>query len=214
MGTEENVHPKWGRFKPQNRFNFDQVPLPFAVNLKDTYVKVGSKRVWVAQNTCGMDKRFCSLLLCFRPAKGQPKPTIIFRGRGKRISAVEKASRDNRVNVMFQEKAWADRPVMLEWAEKYFCPYIINEVNGGVNSGEECVAFCDDLDSHLTPDFLGLLRAVGCFRFLYPPNCSIEVQAVVDAGLGSNTKYLPWPGKSLNSGLRLGITSIDGKMAH
>ena len=72
---------------------------------------------------------------------------------------------------------------------------------GGVNSGEECVAFCDNLDSHLTPDFLGLLRAVGCFRFLYLPNCSTEVQAV-DAGLGSNTKYLV--GKEFEQWLEIG----------
>ena len=48
---------------------------------------------------------------------------------------------------------------------------------------EECVLFLDNLDSHLTPEFLAGLRAANCFRFLFPPNRTDEVQTV-DAGLG------------------------------
>ena len=59
----------------------------------------------------GMTKRFCTLHLAFRAEGTQPKPTIIFRGQGKRLSQLEKEAWDPRVIVMFQKKVWADRQV-------------------------------------------------------------------------------------------------------
>ena len=69
---------KWGRFKRNSRYNKDQVPLPFLVSLSDTYEEQGAKEVWIKQNQAGLDKRFCSLELCFRPGPEQMKPWIVF----------------------------------------------------------------------------------------------------------------------------------------
>ena len=43
------------------------------------------------------------------------RPTVIFRGKGLRISAKEKQSYDRRVKVMYQGKAWCDQEIMKEW---------------------------------------------------------------------------------------------------
>ena len=107
LGTKRDA--KWGRFPPTSRFNGDQVPLPFVCEQNETYEQVGTDRVWIRQMEEGMSKRFCTLQLCFRPEGSQPKPTIIFRGLGKKISMVEQAAWDTRVHIMFQQKAWADR---------------------------------------------------------------------------------------------------------
>ena len=44
-GRNESYDEKWGRFTPEQRFNVDQSPLPFALNSKRTYelVKRGDK---------------------------------------------------------------------------------------------------------------------------------------------------------------------------
>ena len=81
-----------GRFHRNNRYNKDQVPLPFVVSLSDTYEEKGTKEVWIKQNQAGLDKRFCSLELCFGPGTKQMKPGIVFLGKGTRISPVEKAT--------------------------------------------------------------------------------------------------------------------------
>ena len=146
--------PKWGRFKRTARYNVDQVPMPFVIDLKSTYEEKGKDEVWIRQNQAGLDKRFCTLQACFRPGPDQPKPTLVFRGQGLRISAVEKAAWDKRVNVMFQEKAWVDRKTCNEWAEKYFCPYVKEN-----HPNDESVLFCDNLDAQTQPEFMEKLRA-------------------------------------------------------
>ena len=45
-------------------------------------------------------------------------PTLIFRGKGFRMSKVEKSTWDKRVKVLFQEKAWYDENVMKCWNNK------------------------------------------------------------------------------------------------
>ena len=65
-------------------------------------------------------KRFCSLNVYFRPTGEQPKLAIIFRGKGKRLSAFEKASWDKDVDVYFQKNAWVDTEFCLDWSKKTF----------------------------------------------------------------------------------------------
>lgn len=38
---------KYGRWTPNNRYNIDQVTLPFVVDQKKTYDVTGNKQVWV-----------------------------------------------------------------------------------------------------------------------------------------------------------------------
>ena len=64
---------KWGRFKPHQRFNVDQVPLPFVLDKKTTYERPLSQnqKCWIAMPGSGLDKRQCTLQICFSP-EGNP----------------------------------------------------------------------------------------------------------------------------------------------
>ena len=90
---------KYGRWTPKNRYNIDQVPLPFVIDQDKTYDVTGNKHVWVSQPSSGLDKRQAMLQLCIRAEGDQHvKPAIVFRGKGKVLSA-EKAQYDQDVDV-------------------------------------------------------------------------------------------------------------------
>ena len=176
---------KWGRFLPNARFNADQVPLPFVCEQDQTYEEKGARRVWIRQMEEGMTKRFCTLHLCFRPEGPQMKPTIIFRGQGIRLTRLEREAWDNRVIVMFQAKAWADRKFITDWCTQHFIPFVTSQLP----LHSEKVFFCDNLDAQVQPVFLAILRSINCFRWLLPVKSTSETQPV-DAGLGRLLKYL------------------------
>ena len=48
---------KYGRWMPKQRFNVNQVPLPFVVEQDRTYDFSGRKQIWVSQPGSGLDKR-------------------------------------------------------------------------------------------------------------------------------------------------------------
>lgn len=81
-------HPKWGRFAPKRRLNAEQVPLPFCIDRKTTYKapvpqpERRDHRVWVNQPGSGLEKRQCTLQLCFGP-ETVVRAALIFRGTGK-----------------------------------------------------------------------------------------------------------------------------------
>ena len=61
-GANDNFHPKWGRFVPSQKFNVDQSPLPFAMDVKRTYEHLEkgnpenrTKKVWISQPQSGLD---------------------------------------------------------------------------------------------------------------------------------------------------------------
>ena len=63
------------------------------------------------------DKRFCTIQICCRPTQNgesQPRIALIFRGKGA-VYDREKGRYDQRVDVYFQPKAWADRPISVAW---------------------------------------------------------------------------------------------------
>ena len=40
---DTTIYVLWGRFRPEHRFNMDQVPLPYVVNQDYTYTEHGDK---------------------------------------------------------------------------------------------------------------------------------------------------------------------------
>ena len=92
---DSSCDEKWGNFKPDERINVDQSPLPFVVNSKKTYEFIPpgegvSHNTWISQPGSGLDKRQCSLQVAFRYKGEQPRLAVIFRGKGKRITQEEK----------------------------------------------------------------------------------------------------------------------------
>ena len=56
---------KYGKYLPHQRFNVDQVPLPFINGMDETYEEVGAKRVAVNQNGPALSKRQETGQVCF-----------------------------------------------------------------------------------------------------------------------------------------------------
>ena len=148
--SEESVR-KWGVYPPWCRLNVDQVPLPFVNDMDRTYEVKGAKRVAINQLGPSLSKRQATGQLAFRPAvpppegcsdskarelydkylTEQPAPCIIFRGKG-RITAIERAAYPEGLVVLWQDCAWVDRPIALEWVDKVMDPFITVERNAGV----------------------------------------------------------------------------------
>ena len=70
---------------------------------------MGSKQVWVAQPSSGLDKRQATLQLCI-PAEGEQnvKPALVFRGKGH-VEKVEKEQYDKGVYISNRVPGWTKR---------------------------------------------------------------------------------------------------------
>ena len=78
---------KYGRFKPEERLNVDQSPLPFVVHGNRTYEFIpegqgSTHNTHISQPGSGLEKRQCTLQIVFRCKGKQPRLSIIFRGQG------------------------------------------------------------------------------------------------------------------------------------
>ena len=179
-------HPKWGRYTPERRWNVDQVPMEFAINRKTTYEEPVEKesrkdhKVWVAQPGSGLDKRQCSLQVCFSPVKDSCRVAIIFRGQGH-ISPDERAAYRMGVDVYFQKCAWVDRKVAQEWTDKTFAPV--------VKDFDDYVLFCDNLNAQTCDAFREKISSLGGV-VKYGPAGKTDSWQPVDSGFGRLTKSL------------------------
>ena len=179
----------FGRFRLENRFNVDQVPLPFIVAMKSTWEHAGQDRVWLKHYGNGLDKRQASLQVCVR-GRGTQCVTlaIIFRGaedgdyydKSHGGRQPERDRYDARVHVYFQANAWASPSFSNKWIAKTFLPCL-----RAAGIEDESLLFADNLggQSAVEGQFKTIAHAGKCFVWNYPPGCTDEVQ-VVDAGIG------------------------------
>jgi hypothetical protein len=84
----------------------------------------------------------------------QPKPVLIFRGSAdpkrqcdERARESEAQRYDSDVCVMFQKKAWADLPLVLDWVEGPLADFAHDELGGA-----ECLLFADKLTAQYKCD--------------------------------------------------------------
>ena len=180
--TKPTYDPKWGRFKPHQRLNVDQVPLPFALDKKTTYERPLSQneKVWIAMPGSGLDKRQCTLQICFSPEGNHVKIEIIFRGKGK-VSKLEKKAYHKAVDVYFQDNAWADTEFSCKWVER--------TLKSAIPLGEEFVLICDNLNSQTSTDFKEAIRKINGIVYYGLPNAT-DIWQPVDAGYGYLVKKL------------------------
>ena len=203
------LRTKYGRYLPWQRMNVDQVPLPFVNDMDSTYSERGGKiRVTVNQLGPSLSKRQATGQLCFRPVvppasyctnsdaerlhkkylQEQPAPCIIFRGKGK-IREEERQAYPEGLVVLWQDKAWVDRPTAREWAEKVVKPFIQAERDAGVaSSSDRYLLFQDNLDAQKQPEYLQYLKdECQTDDHKVPPNETDQVQPI-DRGLGWHVK--------------------------
>ena len=119
------IDPKYGRWSPRNRYNVDQVPLPFVNEQDKTYEKLGETQVWVSQLSAGLDKRQATLQLCIRATGVQNvKPALVFSGKGN-VSNKEKEKYDKRVDLYFQLIIYKQQFLHSDWLRT--CQLIPNQ---------------------------------------------------------------------------------------
>ena len=69
-------------FLPNQRFNVDQSPLPFVMQMNRTYEHFDedqrTTKVWIAQPGAGLEKRQCTLQICLRAGEPPQMGKTIF----------------------------------------------------------------------------------------------------------------------------------------
>ena len=91
-----------------------QTPLPFVLDDGKTYDKNCVREVWAQNGQPGLVKRQVTVqLTVFADRVDRVRLTVIFRDKGLQISAKEKQSYDQRIKVMYQEKAWCDQEIFI-----------------------------------------------------------------------------------------------------
>jgi hypothetical protein len=154
-------------------------------DLNRTYDEVGSKEVWIRQAGEGSwEKRMCTLQLCFTPdAKAeQPRPAIIFRGKGMRISPFERAAWHPGVDVSFNEKAWANDDWCYENIAKQMAP-----VAPGLRGGE-ALLLCDNLSGQCNDRFRKMMKAQHNVLVWNLPPGTTDITQPIDSGYGRAVK--------------------------
>ena len=85
--------PLWGRFHPERRYNFDQVPLPFVVGMDETFTTEDDDNVNIKCPKEALRKRQFTMHLVINAGKGDKAHgwcDLIAKGTGKQINAAEK----------------------------------------------------------------------------------------------------------------------------
>ena len=183
-GCNDGYDDKWGRFVPNQRYNVDQSPHPFVVDVKRTYEQIEYKhteKIWIAQPGLGLDKRQCTLQIVTRAEEEQPRIAIIFRSQGKRISLDEKVVWYQDVDVYGQCNAWADTKVSLEWVK--------GTLSKSVQGLDQFTLFFDNLKSQESDEFKSAVAALNGMTWFGLRNAT-DLWLVVDAGMAQVLKVL------------------------
>ena len=203
---------KWGAYQPFQRANVDQVPLPFIIDMDYTLEEKGAKKVAINQLGPSLSKRQCTAQVCFRPEPPpppphdaseevkkkykkhlmeQPPPCLIFRGTGRNISQRELDAYPKELVVLWQPKAWVDRPTAIAWVEKGFKPMIDADKAAGVaDDTSRYLLIQDNLDAQdaqRNPPYIAALAKCSTDDHKVPANKTDQVQPV-DRGKGRQIK--------------------------
>ena len=121
-GRNDGYDDEWGRYKPRQRLNVDQCPLPFLVGTKRTYEHIDKDinqhdhEVWISQPISG--------------------------GTGKRVTKDKKAVYHPDIDVYYQENAWGDTKMSVEWVQKTLL--------SSVKDNDRFVLFCYNLTAKVS----------------------------------------------------------------
>ena len=93
--------------------------------------------------------------------------------------------------MLWQEKAWVDRPVACEWAEDVINPFIQAEREAGVaTTDSRYLLFQDNLDAQKQPQYLDYLKEWGVDDHKFPPNETDHLQPIkTTAAWGGKSRY-------------------------
>ena len=181
----------YGQFDLHHRFNVDQVPLPFVVEKNYTIDDTGVAAAQIKGPSESLEKRQCTLQVCFRGVGQQPRLAIIFRGEGN-ITDVERRRLDaSGCDYYFNGKAWASP----EFTEKWVANSMKETLKSLCPDGKPVILLADNLagqDTRFSAGELGRrtraqASTIGFEWWNFPSGCTDAVQPV-DAGLGRELK--------------------------
>ena len=151
----------------------------------------------ISQYGNSLEKRQATLQLCIRADGKVVRTALIFRGKpnssyyttahgtpGTRGFRKAEASRyDPRVDVYYQEKAWADANFSCSWLDNTFLKSPL------VNTRKPSLLLTDNLHGQSAVDgaFKEHASRKNTLIWNFPPGCTDEVQPV-DAGFGQQVK--------------------------
>jgi len=176
--------PKYGRYTPGTIYAMDQVPMAFSSPNNRTLNDKGERcrLLGIVED----DKRFCTLnvTLCADPDNQDVKVEVVFRGlgpeNGGRVSQEEMNfySAHPIVQVRWQNKAWADHRVCLD--------YLLDFRTQTLSKGHVAL-FMDNHGSQQTPLMRVLMHALDVEYVFTPANCTDAVSPV-DRNVGQALK--------------------------
>ena len=121
----------------------------------------------------------------------QPPPCLIFRGTGARISQEERDAYPPELVVLWQPKAWADRPTTVECVDKCFSKVIDADIAAGVaDDSWRYLMIADNLDAQdavRNPPYIAALDKCKTDDHKVPGGYTDQVQPV-DRGKGRHIK--------------------------
>ena len=111
----------------------------------------------------------------------RPRIAVVFRGKDKRVCPDEKAAWYPDVDVLWQENAWADTTVLLNWVNATLEPVVENL--------EKHIIFVDNLTAQQIDDFK---KAVSYLKGVvwYGLKNAIDLLQVIDSGITQTLKEL------------------------
>jgi len=172
--------PVFGKYLPCNIMNSDQVPFSIGDVMTTTYETRGAKAVRISQQP-GSDKRFCTIQICLSlDGNVQCQPMLIFKGKGN-IPQAEREAYDPRVAVFFQEKAWMDGDLFVQWVNGPLKKHV-EELPPGPK-----VMILDNLRAQTVGASCDALAGIGVDRRLLPAGVTDMIQPV-DQNVGYDVK--------------------------
>ena len=74
---DPTCHPSWGRFRPEERYNMDQVPLPFVVNQDHTFTTQDDDHVHISAPSDSLRKRQFTMHVVMNSGKGDKRQSYV-----------------------------------------------------------------------------------------------------------------------------------------
>jgi len=172
------VNPSGGRYLLDSICNMDETPLPFEYLDGQTYADKGSHSVQVRATCSGWDKRQATLVLAvFGSGNAHIQPLIIFRGkerydtpRSRHLQIkreAEMARYDPRVSVRWNESAYANASILIDWIKEMLVP--------ALPPGPRMLVL-DVAKFHSTAEVLNTLRSHDIIPSMVPAGCTGLVQ--------------------------------------
>lgn len=186
----DDIH-QLGRITSTSRIaNMDQTPAPFEYLSGRTYESKGSHTVWAKAEKSGWDKRQATIQLTVLADGTMLKPWIIYRGKGF-LPEAELNQYDPRVTVKFNDEAYANETIILEWIHQQLIPIIhrkdicVGQIshNTGLPTGIPApnslgLVALDAASFHRTPTVLKTLQESNIIPCLIPSGCTSLIQVL------------------------------------